>query len=45
MLLRMYIHWAQKYDYSVELQKVCVAGLTEAQRELVLYANAKRLLL
>jgi predicted TIM-barrel fold metal-dependent hydrolase len=33
------------HDYSVELQKVYVAGLTEAQKELVLYANAKSLLL
>ena len=33
------------HDYSVELQKVRVAGLTENQRELVLYENAKRLLL
>jgi len=33
------------HDYSVELQKVNVAGLTESQRELVLYENAKRLLL
>ena len=32
------------HDYSVELQKVRVAGLTEAQRELVLYENAKTLL-
>jgi len=33
------------HDYPVELQKVYVAGLTEAQKELVLYANAKSLLL
>jgi len=33
------------HDYSVELQKVRVAGLTERQRELVLYENAKKLLL
>ncbi|MDA4116665.1 MAG: amidohydrolase family protein [Thaumarchaeota archaeon] len=33
------------HDYSVELQKVEVAGLTANQRELVLYANARRLLL
>lgn len=33
------------HDYSVELQKVRVAGLTENQRELVLRENAKRLLL
>jgi len=33
------------HDYSVELQKVRVAGLTESQRELVLYQNAKKLLL
>lgn len=33
------------HDYSVELQKVRVAGLTDGQRELVLYQNAKRLLL
>jgi len=33
------------HDYSVELQKVYVAGLTEAQKELVLYTNAKSLLL
>ena len=33
------------HDYSVELQKVEVAGLTERQKELVLYANAKKLLL
>jgi uncharacterized protein len=33
------------HDYTVELQKVKVAGLTENQRELVLYENAKRLLL
>lgn len=33
------------HDYSVELQKVRVAGLTESQRELVLYRNAKELLL
>jgi uncharacterized protein len=32
------------HDYSVELRKVEVAGLTEGQRELVLYENAKRLL-
>jgi len=33
------------HDYSVELQKVRVAGLSEAQKELVFYANAKNLLL
>lgn len=33
------------HDYSVELQKVNVAGLSESQKELVLYANAKKLLL
>ncbi len=33
------------HDYSVELQKVKVAGLTENQRRLVLYANAKKLLI
>jgi predicted TIM-barrel fold metal-dependent hydrolase len=33
------------HDYTVELQKVNVAGLTEAQKELVLYKNAKNLLL
>jgi predicted TIM-barrel fold metal-dependent hydrolase len=33
------------HDYSVELQKVEVAGLTESQKELVLYKNAKNLLL
>ena len=33
------------HDYSVELQKVKVAGLTERQTELVLYENAKKLLL
>jgi predicted TIM-barrel fold metal-dependent hydrolase len=33
------------HDYSVELQKVEVAGLTENQRELVLRKNAERLLL
>jgi uncharacterized protein len=33
------------HDYSVELQKVKVAGLTERQEEMVLYDNAKRLLL
>ena len=33
------------HDYSVELQKIRVAGLTERQKELVLYANAKELLL
>ena len=32
------------HDYSVELQKVRVAGLTEGQREKVLYQNAKELL-
>lgn len=33
------------HDYSVELQKVRVAGLTEGQKDLVLYGNAKKLLL
>jgi uncharacterized protein len=33
------------HDYSVELQKVKVSGLTESQRELVLHENAKRLLI
>ncbi len=33
------------HDYSVELQKVRVAGLTEKQRGLVLYENAKNTLL
>ena len=33
------------HDYSVELQKVKVAGLTESQEELVLYRNAMKLLL
>lgn len=33
------------HDYSVELGKVEAAGLTEAQKELVLYRNAKGLLL
>jgi predicted TIM-barrel fold metal-dependent hydrolase len=33
------------HDYSVELQKVRVAGLTENQRDLVLHKNAERLLL
>jgi len=33
------------HDYSVELQKVYVAGLTEGEKELVLYENAKRLLI
>lgn len=33
------------HDYSVELQKVMVAGLTEGQREKVLRENAKKLLL
>jgi uncharacterized protein len=33
------------HDYSVELQKVRVAGLTKSQEERVLYANAKKLLL
>jgi predicted TIM-barrel fold metal-dependent hydrolase len=33
------------HDYTVELQKVKVAGLTESQEEMVLYSNAKRLLL
>ena len=32
------------HDYSVELQKVNVAGLSERQREMVLYENAKKLL-
>lgn len=32
------------HDYSVELQKVEVAGLTGHQKELILYENAKRLL-
>jgi len=33
------------HDYSVELQKVRVAGLTENQEELVLYENTRKLLL
>ena len=33
------------HDYSVELQKVEVAGLTRSQKNLVLHANAKKLLL
>ncbi len=33
------------HDYSVELRKVAVAGLTESQREKVLYGNARRVLL
>jgi predicted TIM-barrel fold metal-dependent hydrolase len=33
------------HDYSVELQKVKVAGLSEGQEELVLYENARKLLL
>jgi uncharacterized protein len=33
------------HDHSVELQKVKVAGLTEHQRESVLYRNAKNLLI
>lgn len=33
------------HDYSVELRKVEVAGLTESQKELVLYRNAKKHLL
>ena len=32
------------HDYSVELQKVMVAGLSRRQRELLLYENAKKLL-
>ena len=32
------------HDYTVELQKVNVAGLSEGQKDLVLYENAKRLL-
>ncbi len=33
------------HDYSVELQKVDVAGISEKQKELVLYRNAKKLLI
>jgi uncharacterized protein len=33
------------HDYSVELQKIKVAGLTENQRELVLHENARKLLI